>query len=476
MTASLNLVKMESMTVDSLIKVEFSELNKEETLKAFQSTQKSYKRTKTITVLPSPIPAQQCVPTMASVEQMETYQSQFTNVLNGYLGIQSIGDLLRIFSYSDTQIPIGKISFLGSFFKKIQELNINLDVAILCNDLQSQNKLLPILQAINLNCDHLTSYPVKRDTFGVIVKIRKAAKPITTIKKATSVDIVMVYDSAINVYNRVLDQFSGVNYDNPQVVYISTLDSGDIRCYSSSAHEELSWDTLYKNVDIAQHIFHQVNRRSTLEAFLVWNNYVASEVAEWAAKKDNTPYIFYQPTKKSMPMQVYRLWNGGHPLSHSPKKPSPGSLTSSKKTAVPQAAKTNSAPTKVKQRSKRKKQQGCISSSKAPASSNAGAIGSPSPTFPTYLATKHTSEASTTNVTSNVSVHMDASASTACSDESLSILSPPGQKRSIKVEENSLAKKSKTSDRFLSAFDFSSILDEAMQQFEEQLNSMNVKI
>ncbi|CEP19402.1 hypothetical protein [Parasitella parasitica] len=473
-SASLNLIKMEP---NNFMGIDIKAFDKEKILEAFQSTRNSYRRTKTISFPPSLIPSNQCIPTMASCEQIEAYESQFINKLNGYLACQSIGDLLRIFSYSDRQIPIGKMSFLGSFFKKIQGLNINLDVAILCNDVQSQNHLVSILKAINLNCDHLTSHPVKRDTFGVIVKIRKAEKPVTAIKKATSVDLVMVYDSAINVYNRVLNQFSGVNYDDPQVVYISTLDSGDIRCYSSTAHEELNWSTLYKNVDDNQRIFHQVNRHANLQSFLVWNDYVASEAAEWAAKKDNTPYIFYQPAKKSLALEAYRLWNGGHPLSKSPKKPPLTGPTNSKKAVSPTNTSTaiSSAPTKGRQRRHKKQVQGCATSSKASTSSNAGAVDSHFSTSPARLTTKHTSEAFTSKLASNVIVNVEASGSTTCSADNGSISCSTGQKRSLKTEENMDVKKAR-SDRFLPAFDFGSILDQAVQQFEEQLNNINIKL
>lgn len=132
----------------------------------------------------------------------------------------------------------------------------------------------------------------------------------------------MVYDSAINVNNRVLRQFNGVLYDNPQVIYISTLDSADIRCYNSPCHDEAEWDTRYKHITIAQNIFHQTNRRPTSENFVDWNNYIADEVAEWAAKKEDAPFRFYRPTKKSVAMKAYRGNFGGcHPISYSPSKP-----------------------------------------------------------------------------------------------------------------------------------------------------------
>lgn len=99
-------------------------INKEKVMTAYQLTKSSFKRTKTVTVPARPIPTTQCIPTMASAEQIEEYESQFVNVLTSYLENRTINDLLKVFSYSVNQILIGKIYFLGGFFKKIKRLNI----------------------------------------------------------------------------------------------------------------------------------------------------------------------------------------------------------------------------------------------------------------------------------------------------------------------------------------------------------------
>lgn len=128
MSQDLQLLPLKSLTSDS-IKAEdvgnlLQGLDLEEIIKAFELTKASYKRTRTKSCVASHIPFKDCIPTMASAEQTELYESQFTAVLRGYLNNQTIGDLLKVYSHSDQRIPIGKMSFLGSFFQKITARNI----------------------------------------------------------------------------------------------------------------------------------------------------------------------------------------------------------------------------------------------------------------------------------------------------------------------------------------------------------------
>lgn len=242
------------------------------------------------------------------------------------------------------------------------------------------------------------------------------------VKEGNEVDIVMVYDSAINVNNRVLRQFNGVLYDNPQVIYITTLDSADIRCYNSPCHDESEWDTRYKHITIAQNIFHQTNRRPTPENFVNWNNYIASEVAEWAAKKEDVPFKFYRPTKKSVAMKAYRGSFGGcHPISYSPSKPKivpvPIAATPQTSNAI---APVGNAPVKRKQKQKMKDKQADASFLVAAA---AAAPGSLPPSFSSSMTTPlvptssaHVTNASIKNNAANVtnafaSVAIDSNAS-----------------------------------------------------------------
>lgn len=128
MSAQLVLRRVVPLAQETAVKIEntrqIKEIDEQEVINAFKQTKNSYKRTRTVACMPFPIPAEKCVPTMASTEQIEKYESQFVDVLTGFLGNQTIADLLRIFSYSDTHIPIGKISFLRSFFQKIRDLDI----------------------------------------------------------------------------------------------------------------------------------------------------------------------------------------------------------------------------------------------------------------------------------------------------------------------------------------------------------------
>lgn len=186
----------------------------------------------------------------------------------------------------------------------------------------------------------------------------------------------MVYDSAINVNSRVLRQFNGVLYDDPQVIYITTLDSADIRCYNSPCHNEAEWDTRYKHITIAQNIFHQPNRRPAPEYFVDWNNYIASEVVEWAAKKDDTPFRFYRPPKKSVGIHAFRSGFGGcHPLSSTPVKPKvvPGPVNATPQTSN-NIARVGNAPAKQKQKQKMKDKQVNVSSLVAAAAAAPGPL------------------------------------------------------------------------------------------------------
>lgn len=114
---------------------------------------------------------------------------------------QTIGDLLMVYSSSDQQILIGKICFFTYFHSKnhsqkhgklfslahvdsfiLISLHFqDLDVAVLCKDMETQHYLFSTLQAINLNCDHAGSYIDREDTFGVIVKISKAGNPVSEL-------------------------------------------------------------------------------------------------------------------------------------------------------------------------------------------------------------------------------------------------------------------------------------------------------
>ncbi|KAF1804730.1 hypothetical protein V8B55DRAFT_1497670 [Mucor lusitanicus] len=353
MSQNLQLIPLQpldsnQLQVQNMIK-SIQDLDTDEIKKAFQLTKQSYKRTRTAIYPPFPIPAKDCIPTMASIEQTKFYEAQFISVLRGHLDNQTIGDLLKIYSFSDEQIPIGKINFVGSFLQKITAKNISLDVVILCRDLESQNHLVPILQTIGMNCDHLTSHTDKKETFGVIVKIRKADKPRTPIKQATDVDLVLVYDSAVATPNRVLKQFNGIDYARPLIANITTIDSADIRCYNNgTAHKQYNWGTKYKNVQDAQRIFHQPNRYAELEHFFTWNDYIASEVADWVALKQDIPYQFYRP-KNHPALKAYSSWGGSYSLSTAPCKPeapsdTPKAIKAPNAPKAPKAAKAPNAP------------------------------------------------------------------------------------------------------------------------------------
>lgn len=517
MSTQLVLRRLDPLAQETAVTIENNnrakEINKQEVIDAFKRTKSSYKRTRTVACGPFPIPAEKCVPTMASTEQIEKYEAQFVHVVIGFLGNQTIADLLRIFSYSDAHIPIGKNSFLHSFFQKIKDLDINLDVAILCNDINSENRLFWFLELIKTNCAPFAILPVRRDTFGVCVKIRRSDKPVHPIKEANAVDIVMVYDSAINVNSRVLRQFNGVIYNDPQVIYITTLDSADIRCYNSPCHDEAEWDTRYKHITIAQNIFHQPNRRPAFKNFVDWNNYIALEVAEWAAKKDDTPFRFYRPPKKSVGMQAFRSGFGGsHPLSSTPCKPKavPEPVDATLKTSNA-IAPVGNAPAKRKQKQKMKDKQVDVSSLAAAAAAAPGPLqpsfssSTNAPLVPTSSA--HATNASIRNNAANVtnafaSAAIDSNASSSDSNthsfksNPINTASHPhissttssteeisSQKRPLEEEESnepftstSSVKRTKGSDRFMPAFDFGSVLDAAMQEFEDQLNSINTNI
>lgn len=128
MSQDLQLLPLKSLTSDSIKPEDVGNLlqglDLEEIIKSFELTKATYKRTKTKSCVASPIPFKDCIPTMASAEQTELYESQFTAVLRGYLNNQTIGDLLKVYSHSDQRIPIGKMSFLGSFFQKVTARNI----------------------------------------------------------------------------------------------------------------------------------------------------------------------------------------------------------------------------------------------------------------------------------------------------------------------------------------------------------------
>lgn len=128
MSQNLQLIPLQplgsnQLQVQNMIK-SIQDLDTDEIKKAFQLTKQSYKRTRTAIYPPFPIPAKDCIPTMASIEQTKFYEAQFISVLRGHLDNQTIGDLLKIYSFSDEQIPIGKINFVGSFLQKITAKNI----------------------------------------------------------------------------------------------------------------------------------------------------------------------------------------------------------------------------------------------------------------------------------------------------------------------------------------------------------------
>lgn len=128
MSQSLQLLPLQPLTANQTDAANtlrpLQEIDADKIMNAFQLTKPSYKRTRTVACQPFAIPAKDCIPTMASAEQTDLYEAQFTGVLCTYLDNQTISDLLKIYSLSEKQIPIGKISFLGSFFQKITAKNI----------------------------------------------------------------------------------------------------------------------------------------------------------------------------------------------------------------------------------------------------------------------------------------------------------------------------------------------------------------
>ncbi|CAO3619863.1 unnamed protein product [Mucor fragilis] len=517
MSQSLQLLPLQPLTANQTDAANtlrpLQEIDADKIMNAFQLTKPSYKRTRTVACQPFAIPAKDCIPTMASAEQTDLYEAQFTGVLCTYLDNQTISDLLKIYSLSEKQIPIGKISFLGSFFQKITAKNISLDVVILCRDLETQNYLFSILQAISLNCDHITSYSDRRDTFGVTVKIRKAGKPVTPIKQTTKVDLVLVYDSAIAAQNRVLNQFKGIDYDRPLVADITTVDSADIRCYhNTTAHKQYNWGTRYKNIQDAQQIFHQSNRHAERPHFFAWNDYVATEVAEWVALKQNIPYQFFRPGKNHPAIKAYHSWGGGHPLSNLPTKSNAPLATVN----VPKARKTHAATaspgvatkSKKKQKIKEEVQQKAAApsppsnvanlppvattSAARPGPSSVQPSSSPSSSTPMQIGSAPSNTfafANVENTTNALSNDVGSADQIAQGPDYIPLLPDNqtqepciGEKRTNDQDSPTEASTSSTkkpklgANSFMPSFDFNSILDEAMREFEEQMSSLNTKI
>ncbi|KAL9554467.1 hypothetical protein MBANPS3_002797 [Mucor bainieri] len=235
---------------------------------------------------------------MASAQQTERYEAQFTSVPRGYLNSFTIGELLKIYAYSDEVIFVGKEVFLEKFFKTIKAMEITLNIVVLCKDSRTQDYLFPLLLELNPNCETLSSRIDVLYTYGVIVQFAKAFEAVAPMQ-ASNVDLVLVYDSAVFVPHYVLSQFKGLNHRRPQIAYITTMDSADIRCYCNSAtHFAYNWNTTYEYVKVAQQVFHQPNRRPSHKEFFEWNYALANDVAKWAAMKQSVPYQFSQPTQE----------------------------------------------------------------------------------------------------------------------------------------------------------------------------------
>ncbi|KAI9485200.1 MAG: hypothetical protein EXX96DRAFT_613099 [Benjaminiella poitrasii] len=244
-----------------------------------------------------PVPIEKCVPIMASSEQAYLYETQFVVPALNYPKYQTISDLLSVFSYSNIA-PVGKLEFLLKFFTNIRSMNINLDVAVVCANARSQHFLYQSLLSKEFNIQIVSLIAPETGIYGVIVKIRKVGKRNTPITRM-EVDIVMVYDSAIRYPEEQLNQFKGAYHHNPHVLYLTTMDTADIRCYISDIHDNNSWNDCYSKVKNQQQVFHQPNRHATPDQFKIWNQYIANQVAEWAKKKSTVPFHYFHPDKQA---------------------------------------------------------------------------------------------------------------------------------------------------------------------------------
>ncbi|KAI7899392.1 uncharacterized protein BX663DRAFT_521595 [Cokeromyces recurvatus] len=244
-----------------------------------------------------PIPTQKCVPIMASREQVYFYEAQFVVPAPNYPKYQTIKDLLSIYSYSSVA-PVGKLEFVLNFFNNIRSMNINLDVAIVCADAKSQHFLYQALLQKEFNIQIISLIVPDSGMYGVIIKIRKQGKKNTPISRM-EVDIIMVYDSAINYPETHLSQFKGAYHHSPHVLYLTTMDTADIRCYISEVHDKNNWNDCYDKVKNQQQVFHQINRHPSFEHFKLWNQYISNQVAEWAKKKTTEPYHYSHPNKQA---------------------------------------------------------------------------------------------------------------------------------------------------------------------------------
>jgi hypothetical protein len=126
----------------------------------------------------------------------------------------------------------------------------------------------------------------------------------------------MVYDSAMEYPQAKIDIFQGATYENPLVIYLTTMDTADIRLYDSTCHNQLSWNSkLVKISHVDQHrIFYQINRKQANDfEVLSWNEFVASQVAQWASVKLEKNYSFECPKKKHPLLKVYLSFALAHP-------------------------------------------------------------------------------------------------------------------------------------------------------------------
>ncbi|KAI8079503.1 uncharacterized protein B0P05DRAFT_586960 [Gilbertella persicaria] len=264
--------------------------------------------------------SQLVVPVLPSIQQQNAYELLIEE--NGrfkkIVGNPTVKSVIEMFSYHPTETGLeatGKLSVLSKFFTRIQESDINFDTAIVCADKDSETMLYERLieSSLGLNIRELSSFASLKDIHGVIVKHRKKDKPNDIITR-TDVDLVVMYEPALNS-SPDISQFKGATFDSPSVIRLTTANSPEIR---------------FSEEDIE-----------------VWNTMLANSIFEWAKKKEKTPYeLAYSPHTLS----VYKI---GKKIGY-PSKPNPHTSTMSTPIAIPkQKAEEQKQQQRQKQQAKR---------------------------------------------------------------------------------------------------------------------------
>jgi hypothetical protein len=154
----------------------------------FNCTQQSYYSELCDTIYDSlPIPPQ-VVPVLASAEEIAQYESIFDPRLHNVENM-TMERLLQFFNQphyipGQTTTKSGKIVFLSHFIKKLMETDKDYNLAILCNNLESEETLDVSMDKYNFNIERTSRYFGRsKNLFGLMVKIRSNAKYPSQVKK-----------------------------------------------------------------------------------------------------------------------------------------------------------------------------------------------------------------------------------------------------------------------------------------------------